>query len=62
MEITFRGRSMTLSRLVIDTGAEYTLISPDTVAKLNILPEDVGEIMTTHGIDYTSTIFRKVAV
>jgi len=60
MEITFRGRSMTLSRLVIDTGAECTLISPDAVAELNILPEDADEIVTTYGIGGSQYSIRKM--
>lgn len=59
IRITFRGHSIIVPRLVIDTGAECSLISPDAVATLNILPEDTDEIVTTYGIGGPQYSLRK---
>lgn len=59
MTISFRGKSKTISDLVIDTGAEHSIISLDEVESIGIAGEMGDEIVYMHGIGGTEQSLRK---
>ncbi|GAX88440.1 aspartyl protease family protein [Effusibacillus lacus] len=57
--ITYGGRTESIDRLVVDTGAAQTLISSDAVFDLGIFATD-AEITTMYGIGGEDYAFRKM--
>ncbi|MBS5914739.1 aspartyl protease family protein [Paenibacillus macerans] len=50
VEILFRGRSTVIDRIVLDTGAAETIISPDAVETIGIAAELDDYIHSSYGI------------
>ncbi|MFB5675881.1 retroviral-like aspartic protease family protein [Paenibacillus terreus] len=50
IEIVFRGKSMVIDNVVIDTGAAETIISPDAVEEIGISAELDDYIHSSYGI------------
>lgn len=50
MEIFFRGNSLVVENIVIDTGAAETIISPDIVEKIGIFAELDDYIHSFYGV------------
>ena len=57
LAITFRGKTTTIDRLAVDTGAAHSTISSDAVFELGIFASDC-EIVTMYGIGGTDYAFR----
>lgn len=58
--LIYKGQTITLNRLVIDTGASHTLLSADAVADIGIFFETGDEIVTAYGIGGEESCFRKI--
>lgn len=59
LTINHQGKTETIERLVIDTGAAHSLISSDAVFELGIYATN-SEIITMYGIGGEDHAFRKV--
>lgn len=59
MTINFRGRSLTLDNLVIDTGAAHSLLSSDIVSELGIKFENGDRLVRSFGIGGDEYTFQK---
>jgi len=57
--IIYKGHSLTIDKLVIDTGASHTLISADAVADIGVYFETGDEIVSAFGIGGEESCFRK---
>lgn len=57
--INYKGQTLTLDKLVIDTGASHTLLSADAVADLGVYFETGDEIISAFGIGGEENCFRK---
>jgi len=58
--INFRGKEKILKNVVIDTGAVQSIINSSSVSDINIEPETLEELNTTHGIGGEMFFFSKV--
>lgn len=58
MTIYFRGRSLTIDNLVIDTGAAHSLLSSDIVSEIGIKFENGDKLVRSFGIggDYNEPV------
>lgn len=59
--ITFRGKSLQINDMVIDTGSSHTVITPDLLEKIEIYYENGDPIYEAYGIGgsipfYTKTV------
>ncbi|MCT1398503.1 retroviral-like aspartic protease family protein [Paenibacillus sp. p3-SID867] len=59
MTIRFKGRSLTINHLVIDTGAAHTLLSSDIVTQVGIHFENGDKLVRSFGIGGDEYSFRK---
>lgn len=59
MTIRFKGRSLTINHLVIDTGAAHSLLSSDIVAQIGIHFENGDKLVRSFGIGGDEYSFRK---
>lgn len=50
IEITYKGRTKRIENIVIDTGAAESLISPDAVDDIDILPSMEDDVVTLMGV------------
>lgn len=57
--INYKGRALTIDKLVIDTGASHTLLSADVVADIGVYFENGDEIVSAYGIGGEESCFRK---
>lgn len=57
--LTFKGKTLTIDKMVIDTGASHTLLSADIVADLGVYFENHDEIINAFGIGGEEVCFRK---
>lgn len=57
--INYKGRALTIDKLVIDTGASQTLLSADAVADIGVYFENGVEIVSAFGIGGEEICFRK---
>lgn len=58
--LDFKGKILTLDKLVIDTGASHTLLSADAVADIGVFFETGDEIVSAFGIGGEESCFRKL--
>lgn len=59
MTIRFKGRSLTINHLVIDTGAAHSLLSSDIVTQVGIHFENGDKLVRSFGIGGDEYSFRK---
>ncbi|WP_339316405.1 retropepsin-like aspartic protease [Paenibacillus sp. FSL R10-2734] len=59
LTLNFKGQTITIDKLVIDTGASHTLLSADAVADIGVYFETGDEIVTAFGIGGEESCFRK---
>lgn len=59
MTICYKGRSLTIDNLVIDTGASHTLLSSDIVSEIGIKFENEDELVRSFGIGGEEFSFQK---
>lgn len=59
MAITYKGKKKSIDKVVIDTGAVYSIVSPDVVNDLGIAFERGDKIVTSYGVGGKQYAFRK---
>ncbi len=59
MTISYKGKKLTIDKLVIDTGAAHTLISSDIVDEIGIYFENGDPLVSSYGIGGEEYSFRK---
>ncbi|OCL25187.1 aspartyl protease [Orenia metallireducens] len=59
IEITYKGKSKVIDNIVVDTGAENSLISQEEVDEIGIRISKEDEIVTSYGIGGTGHAFIK---
>lgn len=59
VEITFRGKTLTLNRVILDTGSAGTVLSVDKLARIGLIPEREDHLREIHGIGGTEYVFTK---
>jgi predicted aspartyl protease len=59
MTLNYRGRSLTIDKLVIDTGAAHSFISSDIVSEIGIKFENGDKLVRSFGIGGDEYSFRK---
>jgi len=59
MTISYRGKRKAIDKLVIDTGAAFTLISSDIVDEIGIYFENGDPLVSSYGIGGEEYSFRK---
>lgn len=60
LELTYKGKSKVVDKLVVDTGAAKTFISIDAVNGIEVSFEDGDYITTVYGIGGPDNSFEKV--
>lgn len=60
MEISYKGKTKIIDKLVIDTGAAHTLISSDIVEDIGIYFENGDPLVSSYGIGGEEYSFRKL--
>ena len=53
LDITYKGKSKTIDKIVIDTGAAESIISPDCIEELGIYAEQGDKIISYYGVGGT---------
>ncbi len=59
MTISYKGKTMLIDKLVVDTGAAHTLISSDIVDQIGIYFESGDPLVSSYGIGGVEYSFRK---
>ncbi|MBJ6361470.1 retropepsin-like aspartic protease [Paenibacillus sp. GCM10012307] len=59
MTICYKGHSLTIDKLIIDTGAAHSLLSSDTVSEIGIKFENGDKLVRSFGIGGDEYSFRK---
>jgi predicted aspartyl protease len=59
MTLTYKGQSLTIDKLVIDTGAAHSLISSDMASEIGIRFENGDKLVRSFGIGGDEYSFRK---
>lgn len=59
LEINHNGKSEIVKDVVIDTGASYTIISPDAVGELDVSASPNDKFITMYGIGGEHYAYRK---
>ncbi|QGQ97882.1 hypothetical protein EHS13_24840 [Paenibacillus psychroresistens] len=58
--ITYKGKSIVIDKLVIDTGASHSLLSADIVSLIDVFFENSDEIVNSYGIGGEESSYRKM--
>lgn len=59
MEITFKGKSLRLKRVLVDTGSGSTIISTDLAESIGIIAEEHDTIYRISGVGGSDFVFSK---
>ncbi len=59
MTICYRGRSLTIDNLIIDTGAAHSLLASDVVSEIGIKFENGDKLLRSFGIGGDEFSFQK---
>lgn len=59
MTISYKGKTMLIDKLVVDTGASHTLISFDIVDQISVYFTNGDPLVSSYGIDGEEYSFRK---
>lgn len=59
IKIEYNGKKICIKDIVVDTGASYTIIDPDTVHEIGIKAEASDKFITMYGIGGEHYAYRK---
>jgi len=59
LALTYRGTTLTVAQVLIDTGSASTLFAARVVAPIGLLPEMTDEVYTVRGIGGTEAVFTR---
>lgn len=59
LALTYRGATLTVAQVLIDTGSASTLFAARVVAPIGLLPEMTDEVYTVRGIGGTEAVFTR---
>ena len=59
MDVTFRGRSLHLSDVILDTGSAGTIFAADRLLEIGVAPEPADAIRRIRGVGGTEYVFTK---
>lgn len=59
LTLTYRGATVTVAQVLIDTGSASTIFAARIVAAISILPEMTGDVYTVRGIGGTEAVFTR---
>lgn len=57
--ITFRGKTIKVDNVIIDTGSSHTVISPDVLEEIGIIYENGDTVYEAYGIGGTVSFYTK---
>jgi predicted aspartyl protease len=57
--LIYKGQTLTIDKVVIDTGASHTLLSADIVSELGVFFKTGDEIVNAFGVGGEESCFRK---
>ncbi|WP_226670784.1 TIGR02281 family clan AA aspartic protease [Metabacillus litoralis] len=58
--VTFRGRTLKVDDMIIDTGSSHTVISPDILEEIGVTYENGDDIYEAYGIGGSVPFYTKV--
>ena len=58
--VTFRGKTLRIDDVIIDTGSSHTAISPDVLEKIGVTYENGDVIYEAYGIGGTVPFYTKI--
>lgn len=58
--VTFRGKTLRIDDVIIDTGSSHTVISPDVLEKIGVTYENGDAIYEAYGIGGTVPFYTKI--
>lgn len=58
--VTFRGKTLQINDVIIDTGSSHTVISPDVLEEIGVTYENGDTIYEAYGIGGTVPFYTKV--
>jgi predicted aspartyl protease len=59
LTVTFRGRSIKVSNIIIDTGSSHTVLSPDVLDSIGIAYENGDTVFEAYGIGDSVHFYSK---
>ena len=59
MDVTFRGRGLHLSDVILDTGSAGTIFAADRLLEIGVAPEPADAIRRIRGVGGTEYVFTK---
>ncbi|MBM7649957.1 hypothetical protein JOC78_002941 [Bacillus ectoiniformans] len=60
LTVTYRGQTVTISDIIIDTGSSHTIISPDILEGIGVIYENGDPIYEAYGIGGSMPFYTKV--
>ncbi|WP_332695206.1 retropepsin-like aspartic protease [Halalkalibacter lacteus] len=60
LSVTFRGKSIKVQDVIVDTGSSHTVISPDVLEEIGVIYENGDGIYEAYGIGGTVPFYTKV--
>lgn len=60
LTVTFRGKSVQINNVIIDTGSSHTIFSPDILEEIGLVYENGDAIYEAYGIGGSAPFFTKV--
>ncbi|AIQ65236.1 hypothetical protein PSTEL_21055 [Paenibacillus stellifer] len=58
--LCYRGRSLTMTDIIIDTGSSHTIFSPDVLEEIGVTYENGDSVYEAYGIGGTVPFYTKV--
>lgn len=58
--ITFRGKTLIINDVIVDTGSSHTVISPDVLEEIGVKYENGDSIYEAYGIGGTVPFYTKI--
>lgn len=60
LTVTFRGRTLKIDDVIIDTGSSHTIISPDVLEEIGVTYETGDSIFEAYGIGGSIPFYTKI--
>lgn len=60
LNVTFRGKSLKIYDVIVDTGSSHTVISPDVLEEIDVRYENGDSIYEAYGIGGTVPFYTKI--
>lgn len=60
LTVTFRGKSLQIDNVIIDTGSSHTIFSPDILEEIGLIYENGDAIYEAYGIGGSAPFFTKI--